>query len=168
MDEIVANLERAGFVMDLFNSKALQGDEAVLFCRVGVPLARLNEYAAAIGAPARLDPRRLREACARLSPPITFRERASGGQSLGELSEAEGLWPPFLHIFAPVRVEKLADDLYLPFVSHNRHKLLLRLFTASNALPEVSVASRNTNRTCRRRRSAPRARVSRTLTRAGK
>ena len=54
MRRVRRDLERAGFVTDLFESHALKGNEAVLFLKLGVPAPRLFEFAAACGAPARL------------------------------------------------------------------------------------------------------------------
>lgn len=45
------------------------------------------------------------------------------------------LYPPFLHIYGPVKHSK--KSLFLPFIPHNRHKLVLRMLTARADMPEV-------------------------------
>ena len=54
------------------------------------------------------------------------------GGSLAELTIEEGLYPPFVHIYAELRADKL--PLYMNFVTHNRHKVMMRMLTASRDL----------------------------------
>ena len=154
MTEIIAEAEAAGFVHDVFESRTMTGDEAVIFCCLRVPRKRYLEYAAAMGCPARLEPNKLAKACASLDPPIAFdrvadldaedvEAPASGASkkkhrealSLTDVTKIGGLYPPFLHIYAPVRGEKVAEELYMDFVDHNRHKLLLRMFSSKSDMP---------------------------------
>lgn len=114
MKELDKRVRKAGFKTDMFESAALKDDEAVLFLRLSVPKARLMEYAAAIGAPARLDPKALRKACSKLNPPINFDKKAAGGQSLSDVSLGQKLMPPFLHIYGPVRVLKRREERATP------------------------------------------------------
>eukprot|EP00930_Biecheleria_cincta_P044860 TRINITY_DN30905_c0_g1_i1.p1 TRINITY_DN30905_c0_g1~~TRINITY_DN30905_c0_g1_i1.p1 ORF type:complete len:767 (-),score=99.31 TRINITY_DN30905_c0_g1_i1:150-2450(-) len=126
--ELHTALQDAGFELDTFDSLVLKGDEAVQLCCFALPADRCREFAAAIRAPARLDPLTLKKECEALNPPITFRQRAVDGASLQEISDRFNYYPPFLHIFCPLRLEKAR--LFLPFIAHNRAKLQLRMLAA--------------------------------------
>lgn len=139
--EIESKLLKAGFVTEIFESHALKGGQAVELLKLGVPSQRLFEFACASGAPARLEPNRLREACAKLVPPVNFDQAPAeaGGKSLFDLTHTGKYYPPFTHIYAELRKEK--EDLYMPFVDHNRHKVMLRMLTASEKLPALDDGS---------------------------
>ena len=81
------------------------------------------------------EPLALKKACAALDPPIAFTKRAAGagdpknkaelgGGHLAAMTKTFGLYPPFLHIYGAVRVDKYRQGLYMPFIAHNRHKVL--------------------------------------------
>lgn len=135
MAELKKAVENAGFVTDLFESWALKDEQAVLFCRIGLPINRCREYADAVNAPGRLDPQKLRQACARLDPPIDFKHKAVGGRSFAEVTKMHSLYPPFLHLFTPFRQEK--TELFMPWIAHNYHKLQLRLMASPTELPDT-------------------------------
>ncbi|KAH8051045.1 kinase [Aureococcus anophagefferens] len=115
----------AGLDVETCASVALPEPSAVSILLLGASGERLVAYAGAAGVPARLDPARLRARCAALEPPIRFEKRPAAGLAL---ADQNGLYPPFLHIYADVVPS--AADLCLPFVDHNRHKVILRMLTA--------------------------------------
>lgn len=123
------NLQEAGFKIDVFDSHVLKGDKAVTLCSFALPPDRCREFAQAVQAPARLDPLKLKTECEKLDPPITFKQRAKeGSASLEETSKSCFYYPPFLHIFCPLKLGK--SDLFMPFIAHNRAKLQLRMLSA--------------------------------------
>ena len=115
----------AGLDVETCASVALPEPSAVSILLLGASGERLVAYAGAAGVPARLDPAKLRARCAALEPPIRFEKRPAAGLAL---ADQNGLYPPFLHIYADVVPS--AADLCLPFVDHNRHKVILRMLTA--------------------------------------
>ena len=115
----------AGLDVETCASVALPEPSAVSILLLGASDERLVAYAGAAGVPARLDPAKLRARCAALEPPIRFEKRPAAGLALADQG---GLYPPFLHIYADVVPS--AADLCLPFVDHNRHKVILRMLTA--------------------------------------
>lgn len=138
--ELHDKLREAGFEIDVFDSHVLKGDEAVTLCRIALPPDRCMEFADAVQAPARLDPLKLKTECEKLKHPITFKHRAKDGTSLDETSRSCSYYPPFLHIFCPLHLEK--SDLFLPFIAHNRAKLQLRMLSACPAMSAAHRAAR--------------------------
>eukprot|EP00747_Dinoflagellata_sp_TGD_P044290 gnl/TRDRNA2_/TRDRNA2_143189_c0_seq2.p1 gnl/TRDRNA2_/TRDRNA2_143189_c0~~gnl/TRDRNA2_/TRDRNA2_143189_c0_seq2.p1 ORF type:complete len:856 (+),score=119.15 gnl/TRDRNA2_/TRDRNA2_143189_c0_seq2:3-2570(+) len=135
MLELKKLVEDAGFYTDLFESLVLTGDQAVLHLRLALPRERMLEFADAIGAPARMDPQKLRDACARLSPPIKFDQRPVGGSGIEVLTRSRKYYPPFLHIFVPYRDDK--KELFMNYRPCHRHKLICRLLSSPEKLPPL-------------------------------
>ena len=133
LKELKERVENAGFVTEEFD--ALSGQYEVSILKLGAPQQRLMEFAFAQGVPGRLDPAKLQAAAAALNPPLAFNEKPADehGWSLGALSEKLALFPLFDYIYAVVRPAKA--DMFMPFVDTTRHKVILRMLSASSKLP---------------------------------